>query len=69
MTDNRDTDRHTTVVQTERRGGGGTIALAIVLLLIVVLLFVFWSDIFGGSVSNVPEKIDVEVSVPGTKTS
>ncbi|MDP9412968.1 MAG: hypothetical protein M3Q08_02530 [Pseudomonadota bacterium] len=69
MTDDRDTERNTTVVHTERRGGGGTIALAIVLLLILVLLFVFRNDIFGGGVSSVPEKVDVEVSVPGTKGS
>ena len=66
--DHRDTDRTTTVV-TERRGGGGTIALAIVLLLIVVLLFVFRNEIFGGgSVSSVPEKVNVDVNVPGTKS-
>ncbi len=64
MADNRDTDRNTTVVHTERRGGGGTIALAIVLLLLVVLLFVFRNEIFGGGVSNVPEKVNVDVSLP-----
>jgi hypothetical protein len=68
MSDHRDTEHHTTVVETGRRGGGGTIALAIVLLLLVVLLFAFRNEIFGGGATSVPEKVNVDVSLPDTKS-
>lgn len=61
MADDIETERHTTVVQTERRGGGGTIAAVILVLLVLLLLFLFRNEIFGAA-KQTPDKIDVDIS-------
>jgi hypothetical protein len=69
MADDRDTNHtteRTTVVHTEKRsGGGGTIALVVLILLVLLGLFMFRDQLFGGG-TDVPEKIDVDISTNGS---
>ncbi|MFL6845951.1 MAG: hypothetical protein ACJ8ER_13850 [Allosphingosinicella sp.] len=63
----RETDRTTTVVQTDGgRGGGAGIILAV--LLILVLLGVLWF-LFGGGFNRAADKVGVNVAVEGTKVA
>jgi predicted metalloprotease len=57
-------EHHTTVVDTGRGGGGGGALAAIVLVLIVVVLLFLY---FGGYLSRVAGRTDINVNVAAPK--
>ena len=63
----RDTERTTTVIQTDGgRGGGGGVLLAVLLILVLLAILYF---VFSGSLNRAADEVGVNVNVEAPKVS
>ena len=62
----RDTERTTTVIQTDGNRGGGGILLAVVLILVLLAILYF---LFSGSFNRAADEVGVNVNVEAPKVA
>jgi hypothetical protein len=62
----RDTERTTTVIQTDGDRGGGGILLAVLLILVLLAVLYF---VFGGSFNKAADEVGVNVNVEAPKVA
>lgn len=63
----RDTERTTTVIQTDGgRGGGGGVLLAVILILVLLAILYF---VFSGSFNRAADEVGVNVNVEAPKVA